>query len=73
MSTAFGEDAGNIQLPFVKDGIVTQRPLGLILRDLFMQLAFKNIRYEILFVPILAMFFYRKSDRELLVNIKTVR
>ncbi len=38
-----------------------------------MQLAFKNIRYEILFLPILAMFFYRKSDRELLANIKTVR
>jgi cytochrome P450 len=48
-------------------------PLGKALRDIFLYIAFRGMRYEISIIPYLLFLWYNKSDRECLQNIKTVR
>lgn len=48
-------------------------PLGKALRDIFLYIAFRGMRYEISIIPYLMFFWYKNSDRECLKNIKTVR
>ena len=49
------------------------RPLGNVLRDLFLYIAFRGMRSEIAFVPYLVFFYYTKKDRECLKNVRTCR
>ena len=49
------------------------RPLGNVLRDLFLYIAFRGMRTEIAFVPYLVFFYYTKKDRDCLKNVRTCR
>ena len=49
------------------------RPLGEVLREVFLYIAFRGMRYEITFVPYLSFFYYTKRDKELVINVKTCR
>ena len=48
-------------------------PLGWALRDIFLYIAFRGMRYEISIIPYLIFLWYSVKDRECLQNIKTVR
>lgn len=74
LTTAFGqENISEVRLPYEENGITKQKSLGMVLRDIFLYLAFRTARYEMCVVPFLMFFYYTKSDREALRNIKTVR
>jgi len=60
-------------LPYIEDGVTKMRPLGNVLRDLFLYIAFRGMRTEIAFVPYLVFFYYTKKDRDCLKNVRTCR
>ena len=60
-------------MPYIEDGATKMRPLGNVLRDLFLYIAFRGMRTEIAFVPYLVFFYYTKKDRECLKNVRTCR
>ncbi len=74
LTTAFGlQNVADLNLPFIDNGVTKMRPLGNVLRDLFLYIAFRGMRTEIAFVPYLVFFYYTKKDRECLQNVRTCR
>eukprot|EP00347_Sterkiella_histriomuscorum_P012378 403368811 len=73
LNTAFGEDLKSSKLPYVENGITTYIGIGQYLRKLFLYIAYRSARYELLIIPVLALLFYKKSDREYLKNTKVAR
>jgi hypothetical protein len=63
----------DIKLPYIENGNKIMMPLGKALRDIFLYIAFRGMRYEISIIPYLLFFWYTRKDRECLQNIKTVR
>jgi cytochrome P450 len=74
MTSAFGqENVADIKLPYIENGQKLMMPLGKALRDIFLYIAFRGMRYEISLIPYLLFFWYSSKDRECITNIKTVR
>ena len=74
LTTAFGgSNVSEVELPFEQNGSFLKKSLGEYLRDIFLYLAFRSARYEIVLVPYLLFFYYTKTDREMLRNIILVR
>ena len=63
----------DLNLPYIENGVTKMRPLGNVLRDLFLYIAFRGMRKEVAFIPYLVFFYYTKKDRECMQNVKTCR
>jgi hypothetical protein len=59
LTSAFGMDrVSDLKLPYIENGVTIMRPLGEVLRDVFLYIALKGLRTETCFIPYLSFFFY---------------
>lgn len=67
LTSAFGvHNVADLNLPFIDNGVTKMRPLGNVLRDLFLYIAFRGLRTAVAFIPYLVFLYYTKKDRECL-------
>ena len=71
MTSAFGqENVADIKLSYIENGHTIMMQLGQALRDIFLYIGFRGMRYEISIIPYLLFLWYSSKDREFIQNIK---